>query len=138
MTDDLDFLLKQRYLAELSDALAAFGRALGLNETDRLANMDAVARLFVRFDSFPARSTWQKDLLRQQLADLGPSEGAEPARASPGAARLRAVQILHGERMTKPEWNRGIAWAKAHGNRRLKGDDDRWNLSEDEMAEAIG
>jgi len=133
--EEAESALREAYGKRLSEAFIEFRMSLAAD-----VSADAAARLFASHGSFPAYSVWRGRVMgtetRLQLRpepSLGGSEGRTPTMRP-----LRAVQILHGERATKEEWGRLMDWAKAHGNKRLKGDDGKWNLSEDELAEALG
>ena len=139
--EDAEVALREAYCDMVSKRLRRFAESL--DWPDGKLDQDALTRLWVRLDCPPAYSTWRASLLREQ--ETRTTEvlqetpyGASGRAASPGAARLRAVQILGGERASQPEWRRLVMWATKHGGKRLKGDDGRWNVSEDELAEALG
>ena len=156
--EDADITLREAYCDMVSKRLRRFAESL--EWPDEKMDQKALVQLFVRLDCPPAYSTWRTSLLQQDqdveaeieagrqrtaeinrvrsaLQEEGPN-GASGRAASPGTARLRAVQITGGERATPAEWRRLVQWATKHGGRRLKGDDGRWNVSEDELAEALG
>lgn len=85
MTDDdgLEPVLKATYLADLRKALETFAGALGLNETARLEQLDAVSRLFVRYESFPAYSTWRRETLQAEIGEASKKDREEPHLPTP-------------------------------------------------------
>jgi len=139
--EEAEAALREAYGKRLSEAFSEFALSLGAAWMEKEA--ESVVRLFVHYGSFPAYSVWRNRVMgttKEDLAQmrheasLGHSEGKQASQAEP---RLRAVQIKGGERATKDEWARMVAWAKRQGGRRIKGDDGKWNLTEDELAEAL-
>ena len=136
--DEAEQALRAAYAKALQESLSEL--ELGLSEG---YSKDTVARLHAQYYSFPAYSVWRKAALinheAQAYAEARQGSNGQSGRAaSPGAAVLRATQLSGGAKATREEWGRLMDWAKAHGGRRIRGDDGKWNLSEQELAEALG
>lgn len=135
--DEVEASLREAYSRRLASAFHLWAVQLG---EEGSISQEAAARLFASHGSFPAYSVWRSLMLHNAEVEArkqepkefeGKASGQAP---SPGNARLRAVQILGGERTTREEWDRLV---KAFPGRRLKGQDHKWNLTEDELAEAL-
>jgi hypothetical protein len=145
--EEAEQALREAYCDMISRRLRAFAEAMSWPDAGEKVDQRALVALFERYDSPPAYSTWRRQLFegaeqaaKTELRTEG-SNGQGGRAASPGAARLRAVQILHGERTSDAEWKRLVGWAGAHGGKRLyegTGKDRKWLLTEDELAEALG
>ena len=140
--EEAEIALREAYCDMVSRRLRAFAEAIDFPQEGAMVDQKALVQLFVRLDCPPAYSTWRASLLGGVAAavESAPTgNGQEGRAASPGAAALKAAQVIKsGVRLTREEWMRAVKWAAAHGGRRLKGDDGRWNLTEQELAEALG
>lgn len=140
--EEAEIALREAYCDMVSRRLRAFAENIDFPQEGASIDQKALITLFVRLDCPPAYSTWRASLLGGVAVAAEPvlsGNGQEGRAASPGAAALKASQVIKsGVRLTKEEWMRAVRWAAAHGGRRLKGDDGRWNLTEQELAEALG
>src|SRR3990167_5356432 len=140
--EEAEVALREAYCDMVSRRLRAFAEAVDFPSEGGTLEQKALVTLFIRLDCPPAYSTWRSALLGGVAVAAEPvlsGNGQEGRAASPGAAALKASQVIKsGVRLTREEWMRAVKWAAAHGGRRLKGDDGRWNLTEQELAEALG
>jgi len=113
--DALEATLRRQYVQELRTHLGEFAVGLGLNATEMEVHLDAVSRLFVRYESWPAYSAWREKALRSLPKANGSHEAAaaaEPARPvlDPGDTRRR----MESKELTTREYGKLAAWAEVH------------------------
>lgn len=113
--DALEATLRRQYVQELRTHLGEFAVGLGLNATEMEVHLDAVSRLFVRYESWPAYSAWREKALRSLPKANGSHEAAaaaEPARPVLDPEALRR-QIKTGD-LPRDAYRKLIAWGEVH------------------------
>ncbi len=133
--DEAEQALRAAYGKRLSEVFQEFFVDLSIPQLTQ----EAAARLFASHGSFPAYSVWRSLALHNAQLDARKAEPREfEPPNSPAHVNGRAAALKAGGKATSAEWAKLVAWAKEHGNRRIRGDDGKWNLSEDEFREALG
>ncbi len=134
--DEAEAIFRERYAVHLGQAFGVFFKALA-EEIPQLSQ-ETAARLFASHGSFPAYSVWRSVALHNagiEAAKQQPREFEPPN--SPAHVNGRAAALKAGGKATPAEWAKLVAWATPK-HRRVRGDDGKWNLTEDEFREALG
>ncbi len=132
--DEAEQALRAAYGKRLSEVFQEFFVDLSIPQLTQ----EAAARLFASHGSFPAYSVWRSMALHNagiQASKQEPREFEPPNSA--GHVNARAAALKAGGKATSAEWAKLVAWATPK-HRRVRGDDGKWNLTEDEFREALG